>query len=92
MSTSGELSEDKIRIYTIQKTSKRYFTTIEGLDQRIIFDRLLSDLKSTFGCGGTVKRNKYGKIIQLDFHNNDNQVEKFLYQARLARPDQIESK
>ena len=49
----------KIRVYTVRKKFRKFYTVIEGIeDKDINLKELAKKLKNKFACGGTVKEGK----------------------------------
>jgi len=77
----------KIRIYTERKKFRKYYTVIDGINEKEIdLKDLTKKLKSKFACGGTVKDGR----IELQGNHTHN-VKKFLVNMGFS-PEAIEAK
>jgi translation initiation factor 1 len=91
---SGLHKEIHLRI--VQRKTRKYLTTIEGLDlDTIDVKGMLSKLKKSFFCSGAVIHKvpddeKSEKIIQLSGDQRDN-VKKFLISEKMAQETQIKT-
>ncbi len=74
-----------IRVYLERKKFRKFYTIIEGIDEKEIdYKDLTKKLKNEFACGGTSKK---GRIELQGDHKN--KVKKFLIGAGFP-PDSIE--
>jgi translation initiation factor SUI1 len=51
-----------IHIRVFQRSTRRYLTTIEGLDSSINLQKLLKCMKKTLSCNGVIKQDKSGLL------------------------------
>lgn len=85
----SKFKEIHIRVY--QRKSRKYITTIEGMDSDLNFKKIIKCMKKTFSCNGTIKmdpKNERLKIIQLAGDQRDD-VKDFLLRNELASIEQI---
>jgi len=80
--------QNKVHLRVFQRSSKRYVTTIEGLDGDLNFKKILKFLKKTFSCNGNIKTQEEGKIIQLSGDQREN-VKEFLINEKICDKDDI---
>ncbi len=83
-----------IHLRIVQRKSRKYLTTIEGLDLTTIdVKSMMSKLKKSFFCSGAVKHkvpedDTSELIVQLSGDQREN-VKKFLISEKLAQEVQI---
>jgi translation initiation factor 1 len=72
-----------------QRNNRKKFTTIQGLPDRINFNRIMRACRTLLRCGGAVVNNReYGQVIQLQGSYAD-EVRDFLVRIGLCRVDNV---
>jgi len=74
-----------------QRNGRKCITTLQGLDERLDFERMKQEFKRRWGCNGTVITDpEAGTVIQLQGDQREHLTE-FLLGEKLAKPDQIKT-
>nr|UXY86736.1 translation factor sui1 [Cryptomonas paramecium] len=80
---------NNVHIYTQQRNGKKILTIIQGLDQRLDFEKIVQILKRKFCCNGCVVESlDFGLVIQLQ-GDQKNKVSFFLIDQQITLPKVI---
>ena len=80
-----------IHIRMQQRNGRKCITTLQGLDERLDFDRMKKEFKRRWGCNGTVITDpEAGTVIQLQGDQREHLTD-FLLSEKLAKADQIKT-
>ena len=72
-----------VHIRIQQRNGKKSITTINGIDDKYDYNKLLKVFKLEFACNGCIVKNKeYGEIIQLQ-GDKRYEVKKFLVDVKI---------
>ncbi|CAI9088393.1 OLC1v1022702C1 [Oldenlandia corymbosa var. corymbosa] len=82
-------AKEYVHIRVQQRNGKKCVTTIQGLDKKLSFEKILKALKKEFCCNGNVVVDKeLGKVIQLQGDQRKN-ASQFLINDGLVKKDLI---
>ncbi|KAK3751951.1 hypothetical protein RRG08_046223 [Elysia crispata] len=71
--------ESLIHIRIQQRNGRKTLTTVQGLDQKYDFKKIVKAAKKEFACNGTVVEHpEYGEIIQLQGDQRENMRQFFV--------------
>lgn len=86
-STMKKTNEVHIRFQ--QRSGRKGVTTVQGLNQRLDFDKLNKEFKKRWGCAGTIIQDKEaGIVIQLQGDQRDH-LKEFLVEEKLTKVEHL---
>lgn len=86
---SKNVAKKLIKISVNTRGTKKFITFIKGLDEDLNFKKILTALKKTYNCNGSILKDKEElNIIQLNGDHKKNVFE-FLIANELATEDDI---
>ncbi|GFS14826.1 protein translation factor SUI1 homolog [Elysia marginata] len=84
----GNDKESLIHIRIKQRNGRKTLTTVQGLDQKYDFKKIVKAAKKEFACNGTVVEHpEYGEVIQLQGDQREN-IKSFFYRSWYCLPKQ----
>ncbi|GBG65443.1 hypothetical protein CBR_g51038 [Chara braunii] len=82
-------SKDYVHVRVQQRNGRKSLTTVQGIDKRFDYRKVLKDFKKEFCCNGTVVDDpELGQVIQLQGDQRKN-VSTFLVNAGIVKKDLI---
>lgn len=89
---TSSLAQSTVHIRCFQRTSRKYVTTIEGLDEDLSLRKIAKYMRKTFHCQADVFRVEQDgikmKIIKLQGDQRDN-AKKFLVEENIISEKRI---
>jgi len=80
---------DFIHIRIQQRSGRKTLTTVQGIDPKYDFKKIVRAAKKEFACNGTVVEHpEYGEVIQLQGDQRTN-ISDLLKKYNLAKEDNI---
>ena len=81
--------EKEVHVRFQQRTGRKGITTVQGLNQKLNFNKLNKQFKKQWGCAGIViETEDVGKVIQLQGDQRQHLVE-FITNEKLANKESI---
>jgi len=78
-----------VHIRTQQRNGRKSLTTVQGLDKKFEYSKVLKAFKKKFNCNGTIVDDpEYGNVIQLQGDQRQN-VSQFLTEEGICKKDII---
>jgi translation initiation factor 1 len=85
--TAPKKTEVHIRFQ--QRTGRKGITTVQGLNQKLNFEKLNKEFKKRWGCAGTIINDpEAGNVIQLQGDQRQHLTE-FIIEEKLAKEENI---
>ena len=82
-------SQNKVTISVQQRNGRKNITTISGMAEDLDLKKILSYVKKTYNCNGSiVKNDKLGEVIILSGDQKDNMYN-FLINEEINKKDEI---
>ena len=82
-------SQNKVTISVQQRNGRKNITTISGMAEDLDLKKILSHVKKTYNCNGSIVKNeKFGEIIILSGDQKDN-IYNFLINEEINKKDEI---
>jgi len=70
---TGRGHQSYVHVRVQQRTTRKYITICEGLDQKLNFKRIIKALRKAFSCNGSIaKHPELGNVIQLQGDHRDD--------------------
>jgi len=82
-------SQNKVTISVQQRNGRKNITSISGMAEDLDLKKILSYVKKTYNCNGSiVKNDKLGEVIILSGNQKDNMYN-FLINEEINKKDEI---
>jgi translation initiation factor 1 len=82
-------SQNKVTISVQQRNGRKNITSISGMAEDLDLKKILSYVKKTYNCNGSiVKNDKLGEVIILSGNQKDN-IYNFLINEEINKKDEI---
>lgn len=82
-------SKNKVTISVRQRNGRKCITTITGMAEDLDLKKIVSYVKKTYNCNGSIVKNEeFGEIIILSGDQKDN-IYKFLIDEEICEKDDI---
>jgi len=82
-------SQNKVTISVQQRNGRKSITSISGMAEDLDLKKILSYVKKTYNCNGSiVKNDKLGEVIILSGNQKDN-IYNFLINEEINKKDEI---
>ncbi|GIQ82706.1 eukaryotic translation initiation factor SUI1 [Kipferlia bialata] len=87
--TKAKRAASLVHIRIQQRTGRKSITTVQGIDRRYNFKKIVKAFKASFCCNGNVVEHpEHGQVIQLQ-GDHRHAVVSFLVEKKLCKKDQI---
>lgn len=82
-----ELKQVFVHLRVFQRKTRKYITTIEGLEESINLKKIMKYMRKTYNCNGNIKNVEKGdvttKVIQLQGDKRED-IKKFLISENIV--------
>jgi len=83
------IENSKVTILVEKRGGKKCITNIIGMAEDLDLDKILSYLKKTYNCSGSIiKDNKYGEVMSFTGDQKEN-IYNFLIKEEIYKKDDI---
>lgn len=84
------LEAQKVHIRVQQRTRRKNVTTVQGLNQKLNFNRICREMQQRWGCNGSVIQSPdVGYVIQLQ-GNLSEKIKEFLLAEHMATLENLQ--
>lgn len=90
MDTLDNFPKQKIHIWLRKRNARKTITTIEGLDQKLDFKKIVKVLKKSCYCGGNIEKDTDSEALIIHLTGDQRKyVVNFLVNESMSRYDDI---
>ncbi|XP_041374871.1 eukaryotic translation initiation factor 1-like [Gigantopelta aegis] len=87
--TSGSSIQDPVHIRIQQRNGRKMLTTVQGINPKYDFRKIVKHAKKEFACNGTVVEHpEYGEVIQLQ-GDQRQLISNFLITTGIVNKEQV---
>jgi len=87
--SGSSIQSSLVHIRIQQRNGRKTLTTVQGVDPKYDFKKIVKAAKKDFNCNGTVVEHpEYGEVIQLQGDQRES-IKSLLTKVGIATPEQI---